>query len=63
MHCHVVKTKDKERGKEKRMQSFDSKGGISKKNKECIVKLKEEVALIALIMCKIGILFDFKYIW
>lgn len=34
MHCHVVKTKDKEHGKEKRMQSFDSTWGISQKNKE-----------------------------
>ena len=39
------------------------KGEFLKKNKECVVKLKEEVTLIALIMCKIGILFDFKYIW
>ena len=34
VHCHVVKTKDKEHGKEKRMQSFDSTWGISQKNKE-----------------------------
>ena len=63
MHCHVVKTKDKEHGKEKRMQSFDSKWGISQKIRKCVVKLKEEVTIIALIMCKIGILFDVKYIW
>ena len=38
-------------------------GEFLKKIRKCVVKLKEEVTIIALIICKIGILFDVKYIW
>ena len=38
-------------------------GEFLKKIRKCVVKLKEEVTIIALNMCKIEILFDVKYIW